>query len=219
MLLSWSRSQQTVQIGHQGGLSFSLQCQNPGQKINGREWRGLLLWFARPFKVQSNKTLSAVCLHLIAESSTSSSMAVKTDGTAKSTSGSRSSRSCFTKIPLRSSLLKTVRHRWSLRHLILLIMWFIPGRFKIQRQKESTGRVVFWNMGITYSYTLEASYGGTNMGSRAFTHFNTEDYEGIGRYGHCHWHLWRNDLVTLTISGTFVKRCWTSRIHAQSRSN
>ena len=55
------------------------------------------------------------------------------------------------------------------------------GRFKIQRQKESTGRVVFWNMGITYSYTCEASYGGTNMGSRAFTHFNTDDYEGIGR--------------------------------------
>ena len=56
------------------------------------------------------------------------------------------------------------------------------GRFKIQRQKETTGRVVFWNMGITCSYTLEASYGGTNMGSRAFTHFNTDDYEGIGRY-------------------------------------
>ena len=37
-------------------------------------------------------------------------------------------------------------------------------------------------MGITCSYTMEASYGGTNMGSRAFTHFNTDDYEGIGRY-------------------------------------
>ena len=57
----------------------------------------------------------------------------------------------------------------------------LPGRFRIQRQKESTGRVVFWNMGITCSYTLEASYGGTNMGSRAFTHFNTDDYEGVGR--------------------------------------
>lgn len=56
------------------------------------------------------------------------------------------------------------------------------GRFHIQRQKETTGRVVFWNMGITCSYTLEASYGGTNLGSRAFTHFNTDDYEGIGRY-------------------------------------
>ena len=26
------------------------------------------------------------------------------------------------------------------------------------------GRVVFWNMGITNSFTLEASYGGSNMG-------------------------------------------------------
>ena len=57
-----------------------------------------------------------------------------------------------------------------------------PGRFHIQRHKESTGRVVFWAMGIMCSYTMEASYGGTNMGSRAFTHFNTEDYEGVGRY-------------------------------------
>ena len=70
---------------------------------------------------------------------------------------------------------------------IIWIIWIIlsslfSGRFKIQRQKESTGRVVFWNMGITCSYTMEASYGGTNMGSRAFTHFNTDDYEGIGRY-------------------------------------
>ena len=57
-----------------------------------------------------------------------------------------------------------------------------PGRFHIQRHKETTGRVVFWAMGIMCSYTMEASYGGTNMGSRAFTHFNTEDYEGVGRY-------------------------------------
>jgi hypothetical protein len=27
-----------------------------------------------------------------------------------------------------------------------------------------SGRVVFWNMGVTYSYTLEASYGGSNLG-------------------------------------------------------
>ena len=49
----------------------------------------------------------------------------------------------------------------------------------IQRQKETTGRVVFWNMGMINSYTMEASYGGTNMGSRAFTHFTTDDYEGV----------------------------------------
>ena len=40
---------------------------------------------------------------------------------------------------------------------------FEDCRFKIQRQKETTGRVVFWNMGITCSYTLEASYGGKNL--------------------------------------------------------
>ena len=37
-------------------------------------------------------------------------------------------------------------------------------------------------MGVVCSYTLEASYGGTNLGSRAFTHFSTQDYEGVGRY-------------------------------------
>ena len=61
----------------------------------------------------------------------------------------------------------------------------IKGRFVIQRQKETTGRVVFWNMGMLNSYTMEASYGGTNMGSRAFTHFTTDDYEGMGRYILC----------------------------------
>ena len=37
-------------------------------------------------------------------------------------------------------------------------------------------------MGMTCSYTMEASYGGTNLGSRAFTHFTTDDYEGMGRW-------------------------------------
>ena len=40
-------------------------------------------------------------------------------------------------------------------------------------------------MGMLNSYTMEASYGGTNMGSRAFTHFTTDDYEGMGRYILC----------------------------------
>ena len=40
-------------------------------------------------------------------------------------------------------------------------------------------------MGMLNSYTMEASYGGTNMGSRAFTHFTTDDYEGMGRYVLC----------------------------------
>ena len=72
--------------------------------------------------------------------------------------------------------LKSTCYRISHYHLHLL-----QGRFVIQRQKETTGRVVFWNMGMINSYTMEASYGGTNMGSRAFTHFTTDDYEGMGR--------------------------------------
>ena len=55
-------------------------------------------------------------------------------------------------------------------------------KFTIQRSKESTGRVVFWNMGIMNSFTLEASYGGSNLGTRAFTHFTTGDYQSLGRY-------------------------------------
>ena len=59
---------------------------------------------------------------------------------------------------------------------------FESSKFNIQRSKESTGRVVFWNMGIMNSFTLEASYGGSNMGSRAYTHFTTGDYQALGKY-------------------------------------
>ena len=59
---------------------------------------------------------------------------------------------------------------------------FESSKFTIQRSKESTGRVVFWNMGILNSFTLEASYGGSNLGTRAFTHFTTGDYQSLGRY-------------------------------------
>ena len=59
---------------------------------------------------------------------------------------------------------------------------FDDCRFHVQREKESTGRVVVRKMGIVYSYTMEATYGGSNKGSRAYTHFSTDDYEGIGRY-------------------------------------
>ncbi len=54
-----------------------------------------------------------------------------------------------------------------LQQLLLLLFVFVvavadyppetasTGRFRIQKQKETTGRVVFWNMGITCSYTME----------------------------------------------------------------
>ena len=59
---------------------------------------------------------------------------------------------------------------------------FEDCRFTMTRAKESTGRIVFWNMGITNSFTLEASYGGSNKGHKAYTHFNIRDYEQLGRY-------------------------------------
>ncbi|XP_037918827.1 uncharacterized protein LOC119656542 isoform X4 [Hermetia illucens] len=54
-------------------------------------------------------------------------------------------------------------------------------KFKIQRSKEGTGRIVMWMLGITNSYTMEASFGGSSLGSRNGTHFTTADYESIGR--------------------------------------
>ena len=59
---------------------------------------------------------------------------------------------------------------------------FEDCRFTMTRAKESTGRIVFWNMGITNSFTLEASYGGSSRGHKAYTHFNIRDYEQLGRY-------------------------------------
>ncbi|XP_046995654.1 cytosolic carboxypeptidase Nna1-like [Schistocerca americana] len=55
-------------------------------------------------------------------------------------------------------------------------------KFRIQRSKEGTGRVVVWMMGVTNSYTMEASFGGSTLGSRTDTHFHSQDYEQMGRY-------------------------------------
>uniref|UniRef100_A0A8D8LG76 Cytosolic carboxypeptidase NnaD n=2 Tax=Cacopsylla melanoneura TaxID=428564 RepID=A0A8D8LG76_9HEMI len=54
-------------------------------------------------------------------------------------------------------------------------------KFRIQRSKEGTSRVVVWMMGIPNSYTMEASFGGSTLGNRADTHFSTQDFEMIGR--------------------------------------
>lgn len=58
---------------------------------------------------------------------------------------------------------------------------FESCKFKIQRSKEGTGRIVIWMLGILNSYTMEASFGGSMMGSRNGTHFSTADYEHMGR--------------------------------------
>lgn len=51
---------------------------------------------------------------------------------------------------------------------------FESCKFKIQRSKEGTGRIVVWMLGITNSYTIEASFGGSSLGSRKGTHFNIQ---------------------------------------------
>lgn len=38
-----------------------------------------------------------------------------------------------------------------------------------------------WMMGISNSYTMEASFAGSDLGPRADTHFSTQDYELMGR--------------------------------------
>ncbi|XP_060530938.1 cytosolic carboxypeptidase Nna1-like isoform X2 [Cylas formicarius] len=58
---------------------------------------------------------------------------------------------------------------------------FESCKFRIQKAKEGTGRVVMWMMGIANSYTMEASFAGSELGTRAGTHFNTQDYEQIGK--------------------------------------
>lgn len=55
-------------------------------------------------------------------------------------------------------------------------------RFSVSKHKEGTGRIVMWNLGIRYSYTLEASFFGSSMAvpiSKQF-HFTIQDYESIG---------------------------------------
>lgn len=59
---------------------------------------------------------------------------------------------------------------------------FEDCRFTVTRDKEGTGRIVFKNMGILNSFTLEASYGGSNVGNKAYSHFTPRDYENVGRY-------------------------------------
>lgn len=46
-------------------------------------------------------------------------------------------------------------------------------KFRVQKNKEGTGRIVVWVIGVTNSYTLEASFAGSTLGSRAGTHFST----------------------------------------------
>ncbi|CAF4100629.1 unnamed protein product [Adineta steineri] len=53
-------------------------------------------------------------------------------------------------------------------------------RFKVQKSKEGTGRVVMWSMGIKNSYTLEATFCGSTQSEQAGHQFTTRDFESIG---------------------------------------
>ncbi|XP_078346337.1 uncharacterized protein LOC144631703 isoform X2 [Oculina patagonica] len=53
-------------------------------------------------------------------------------------------------------------------------------KFKVQKNKEGTGRIVMWNMGIMNSFTMEATFCGSSLGKRAGYHFNTADFESMG---------------------------------------
>uniref|UniRef100_T1IZX3 Peptidase M14 domain-containing protein n=1 Tax=Strigamia maritima TaxID=126957 RepID=T1IZX3_STRMM len=59
---------------------------------------------------------------------------------------------------------------------------FAQCKFHMHKQREGTGRVVMWLMGVTNSYTLEVSFGGSTLGERRATHFSTSDYRTMAEY-------------------------------------
>jgi len=59
---------------------------------------------------------------------------------------------------------------------------FHKCRFKVQKSKSSTGRVVTWRqMGIHNSYTVEASFCGPDKGDRVGMHFDIPELEKMGK--------------------------------------
>ncbi|XP_056657735.1 cytosolic carboxypeptidase 2 isoform X1 [Monodelphis domestica] len=57
---------------------------------------------------------------------------------------------------------------------------FRSCNFRVHKCKEGTGRVVMWRMGILNSYTMESTFGGSTLGNKRDTHFNTEDLKSLG---------------------------------------
>jgi hypothetical protein len=61
------------------------------------------------------------------------------------------------------------------------IFSFKDSSFGVNKQKEGTARVVMWKeLNIINSYTLEASFCGADYGKYAEYHFNTEMLEDVG---------------------------------------
>ena len=59
---------------------------------------------------------------------------------------------------------------------------FRSCRFKVQKSKSSTGRVVCWRqMGIHNSYTVEASFCSADSGDQVGMHFDIPELESVGK--------------------------------------
>lgn len=60
---------------------------------------------------------------------------------------------------------------------------YVDCAFSTQKSKEGTGRVVGWKeLGIMNSFTLEASFCGSDFGKYADLHFNTSILQEIGHH-------------------------------------
>ncbi|XP_071387157.1 cytosolic carboxypeptidase 2-like [Centroberyx affinis] len=59
---------------------------------------------------------------------------------------------------------------------------FRSCKFRVQKSKEGTGRIVMWRLGIRNSYTMESTFGGSTLGNRRGTHFTTRDLKSLGYY-------------------------------------
>lgn len=57
-------------------------------------------------------------------------------------------------------------------------------RYSVHQRKEGTARAVMGMMGVPISFTLEASVGGSRLGSKVGTHFTVKDYEEMA-YSFC----------------------------------
>ncbi|NXX61123.1 CBPC2 carboxypeptidase, partial [Scopus umbretta] len=56
---------------------------------------------------------------------------------------------------------------------------FASCKFKVQKSKAGTGRVVMWRVGVSNSYTMEVAFGGSTLGGRS-SHFTVEDLKSLG---------------------------------------
>lgn len=91
---------------------------------------------------------------------------------------------------------------------------FESCNFRVQRNKEGTGRIVIWMLGITNSYTMEASFGGSTLGGRNRTHFSTAvSYLPGSVFDICLISAPRpiSNRTTSTWGAPSAKRSWTTR--------